>query len=243
AQHRVVNKAAPEYRRMAVDVKIQIGLGHFFGAKLRSGVLYAIYEQSGDRTALAEALKAYRRARAAWAGLADVARGVYQSDVTVGELPNLRGHWLDRLPAIDADIAAMEKKLGQTRDTTARQPTVKRCIRQALTRPHRATVAGHHLPPATFRPGQPLEIELLLQKAPALVRLYYRHVNQGERFEPVAMRTERNGFQAVIPAAYTDSPYPLQYYFEIHDVSGYASLYPGFAPDLSNQPYFVLRPS
>ncbi|HEV2211280.1 MAG TPA: twin-arginine translocation signal domain-containing protein [Verrucomicrobiae bacterium] len=243
AQHRVGNKAAPEYRRMAVDVRIQIGLGWFFGAKLRSGVLYAVYEQSGDRTALAEALKAYRRARAAWAGLADVARGVYQSDVTVGELPNLRGHWLDRLPAIDADIAAMEKKLSQTRDAPARQPTVEHCIRQALGRPHRATVAGHHLPPATFRPGQPLEIELLLQKAPALVRLYYRHVNQGERFQPVAMRTERNRFHALIPAAYTDSPYPLQYYFEIQDVSGYALLYPGFAPDLSNQPYFVLRPS
>ena len=28
------------------------------------------------------------------------------SDITVGENPQLRGHWLDRLPAIDADIAA-----------------------------------------------------------------------------------------------------------------------------------------
>ena len=42
-------KDRPEYRRLAIDVAIQAGLGRFFGAKFRAGVLYRIYEQTGDR--------------------------------------------------------------------------------------------------------------------------------------------------------------------------------------------------
>lgn len=243
AEKHVRSKSTPEYRRMAVDVRIQIGLGRFFGAKLRSGVLYALYEQSGDRAALAASLDAYRRARDVWAQLAEVARGVYQSDVTVGELPQLRGHWLDRLPAIDADIAALEKKLEQAADRATPTPRTKHCIRQALGRPHRVAVAALHSQPPSFRARQPLAIELNLQKAPASARLWYRHVNQGERFQSMSMRAEGNRFQAVIPAAYTDSPYPIQYYFEIQQAALDAPLYPGFAPELANQPYFVVRQS
>jgi len=42
-------KDRPEYRRLTIDVAIEAGLGRFFGAKFRSGVLYRIYEQTGDR--------------------------------------------------------------------------------------------------------------------------------------------------------------------------------------------------
>ena len=62
-----------EDRRIAIDVKLQIALGRFFAAKFRSGVLYAIHQKSGDRAALEEALKAYRKARAAWAGMKESA--------------------------------------------------------------------------------------------------------------------------------------------------------------------------
>ena len=41
--------------------------------------------------------------------------------------------------------------------------------------------------------------------------------------------------------AYTDAPYPLQYYFVLTDAAGRAWMYPGFTSDLSNQPYVVLR--
>ena len=46
-----------------------------------------------------------RKARAAWAGLGEQARKAYSQDITFGYEPQLRGHWLDRLPAIDQDIA------------------------------------------------------------------------------------------------------------------------------------------
>jgi hypothetical protein len=71
--------------------------------------------------------------------------------------------------------------------------------------------------------------------------MHYRHVNQAERFESVEMEPWSGTFRATIPAAYTDSPYPLQYYFEVRESAEKAWLYPGFAPDLGNQPYFVVR--
>jgi hypothetical protein len=75
----------------------------------------------------------------------------------------------------------------------------------------------------------------------ASVRLYYRHVNQAERFESTEMQAQANAYRAAIPAAYTDSPFPLQYYFAVRESPEKVWLYPGFAPDLLNRPYFVVQ--
>jgi hypothetical protein len=226
---------------LAIDVDLQVGLGLFFAAKFRSGVLYTIHERSGDRAALEEALKAYRGARNIWAQMADRAKSVYVPDIAVGELPWLKGHWLDRLPAIDDDIAQMEQRLATAK--AAGDPRVRAAIQEALGRPKREPAACHHETPARFRPKEPLELAISLEKGTKLTsaRLYYRHVNQAERFESAEMEQKGDGYRAAIPGAYTDSPYPLQYYFELKQAPEKAWLHPGFAADLSNQPYFVVR--
>lgn len=242
--------SSPDFRRMAVDVSIQSSLGKFFAWKIRSGVLYALSEQTGDRTALHEALSAYRRARSHWEEAAHHAKGVYMSDVTYGIEENLRGSWLDRLPAIDADIKAMEQHLSQARaeDSAAHgddQEKVRRAVREALSRPRRPRIPCRHSPPRHFQPQQPLEITLSTEQTSvlpqlSLVRLNYRHVNQGDYYEWTEMKRENTYYRAVIPANYTKSPYPLQYFFEFHAGPGEAWTYPGLGRDLSNQPYFVV---
>lgn len=229
----------PERRRLAIDIAIQAGLGRFFGAKLRSGVLFRIHEKTGDRRALEAALEAYKSARAAWEELANRAK-VYVSDITVGELPHLRGHWLDRLPAMDDDIALMTRKLDEAKPGPSR-PEVAGAIKEALGRPARVTLACEHTPPARFRPGQPLDLAVTPGQTPASVRAYYRHVNHAERYESVAMQGRGRTWRAAIPAGYTNSAYPLAYYFEISILPGRAILYPGLGADLNNQPYFVVR--
>jgi hypothetical protein len=72
------------------------------------------------------------------------------------------------------------------------------------------------------------------------VVLYYRRVTQEERFQTAPMQAAGNSYRATIPAAYTASPYPLQYYFELKAPAA-AWLYPGFSAALANQPYFVVR--
>jgi hypothetical protein len=98
-----------------------------------------------------------------------------------------------------------------------------------------------HKPPDLFRPGQPLSLSLgIAPSAVGLssVTLCYRHVNQAERWKSATMSGQDGNFAGAIPAEYTDSEYPLQYYFELKNEEGSAWLYPGFSETLSNQPYF-----
>lgn len=236
-------KDRPEYRRMAIDIAIQAGLGRFFGAKFRSGVLYRIHEQTGDRTALEESLEQYRAARAAWAELAERAKAVYVPDITVGERPHLRGHWLDRLPAMDEDIAAMTKRLEEAKPGATQQQRVRLAIKEALGRPRRVAVSCRHTPPARFRPGQPVSLELWPEKNAhvASVRLHYRHVNHADLWQALDMEGRGGAYRTIIPGEYTASPFPLQYYFELRERPDTAWLWPGFDASLSNQPYFVVR--
>lgn len=239
AEARTPGKQRPEYRRLAIDVGILAGLGRFFGAKFRSGVLHRIYERTGDQTALQQCLSQYRKARTAWAELANRAKGVYLPDITVGEHPQLRGHWLDRLPAIDRDIAAIEANIGSTNGGS--HPRAAQAIQEALGRPVRTPLPVAHTPAGRFRPGQPLEITLALEQSVVSVTLYYRRVNQAERYQVAAMTASNHLYHATIPATYTNSAYPLAYYFQLQESPEKVWLHPGLSPTLIKQPYFVVR--
>jgi hypothetical protein len=234
----VAELASPEFRRLKIDVDLQIGLGRFFAAKFRSGVLYVIHQKTGDRWALEEALKAYRQARGAWAGMKESA-SAYTADLSVSDRFDERGQWNDRLALIDTDIAEMEQGLGAAIEIDDER--VSAAVAEALGRPKRVIVNCRHTPPPRFRRKETLPVQITVFGKARSVRLYYRHVNQAERFESVDMEPQSSTFRATIRGVYTDSPYPLQYYFEVRESAGRAGLYPGFAPDLANQPYFVVR--
>jgi hypothetical protein len=227
-------------RRALDDVAIQAAIGHFFAEKFRSAVLWALYERSGDREAAAAAVKTYRSAREAWSV---VARGaaVYVADVSYGAEPWLRGHWRDRLPAIDADIAEMER-LADAGSVSPRgdETKIRAALRQVQSRPQRSAARAEHQPAGRFRPGAPLEVTIRLPGEGTTALLHYRHVNQAEAWQVTQMRSEGDRHAAVIAGDYTGSLYPLQYYFELRGEAG-PSLFPGLNPDLTNQPYFVVR--
>jgi hypothetical protein len=222
------------------DVSLQIGLGHFFASKFRSGVLYAIHERTGDRKALEQALGSYRAARSVWAQMAP-AYGDYRADLSSSDRRSERGAWGDRLAAIDRDIAQMEQRLAAATEST--DPRVAAAIAAVHSSPSRERADCRHQPPPGFHPKQAVTLEVTVESPRAIesARLIYRHVNQAERYESVPMEAQARVFRASIPATYTDSQYPLQYYFEFSDAPDNAWLYPGFAPDLANQPYYVLR--
>src|SRR3954447_10737441 len=102
------NPASADLRRVQEDVLIEIGLGRFFAGQIRSATLFDIYKRTGDSVALDRAIDYYRKARGAWANMAERAAKVYRADLTFGDMPVRRGHWRDRLPGIDLDLVAME---------------------------------------------------------------------------------------------------------------------------------------
>ena len=231
-----VGRAEPmQLRRLTIDAAIQSGLGRFFALKMRSAVLWSIFRRTGDPQAREEALKTYRAARQVWADLA--AKGkVYVSDIAYGPQPHLRGHWLDRLPAIDQDIADMEKAQPQTSGGNAAA-----AIAAVRVRPQRMAPGCRHAPAKTFRPGEPLEVALTFTREDdRSVVLRYRHANQAESWRKAEMQRRGGAYRASIDGEYTRSPYPVQYYFEIGDAKT-KTIYPGFAMDLANVPYFVIE--
>jgi len=247
---KVRDSRSPDFRRLAVDVGIQAGLGRFFAAKFRAGVLYALYERSGAQLALQSALRAYHAARTAWAELAEQAKGVYVPDITFGPEYFQYGQWFDRLAAINEDIADMEKLLSPT-PVSGMAPKVDRkiletAVRYALARPRydiNPPFAGLHEPPVSFRRGQPLTI---VASPPVLsnisgLHLRYRHVNQGETWQSIEMEQAEKDVRTVIAADYTDSPFPMQYYFQIRTQSGGTWFCPGLEHPWRGQPYYFVR--
>ncbi len=252
AKNQTANADDSSFRRLAIDVTIQSGLGRFFAQKLRAGVWYALYERTGDVADLEPALGAYRAARDAWAQLAAQAEGVYVEDLTFGLRDQLRGHWTDRLAAINGDIKDMEKQREEAAkrpdlgDEDKKQAEAARAFLSAQATQDSDEFRCEHTPPTSFRRGNPVIIEVTV-RAPnnrqrfLSIRLHYRHVNQALEYVVADMQKRGDSYLTTIPGEYTHTRYPLQYFFELRNGDGRAWLYPGFDADLSNQPYYVVR--
>ena len=229
-----------EAERASIDVRMQASLGRFFAAKLRAGVLYAIHEQVGARSALDAALACYQTSRDAWSALAKTAV-VYADDLSASDKISERGQWSDRLAAIDADIERMTAR--QATSQASGDPAADSAVAEALGHQARPPARATHQPPSSFRPGDPIPLRLKVDGAgeQTTVRCYYRHVNQAERFAAVDMTAAAGGYAETIPGTYTASAYPLQYYFVVNEGTREATLFPGLGPELRSQPYFVVR--
>jgi hypothetical protein len=244
AEAQVPDISDPAFQRLTIDVSIQSGIGRFFALKLRSGVWYALYQRTQDIGFLDQAIESYRSARSAWRNSAEPAEGVYVDDLTFGLRPQLRGHWADRLAAIDQDLQDMEKerteRMGEQAEDRELSAEVRTLLSIASDEP--MSFRCEHTPPDSFQPGSPVEIAVDPGgTGVCCIRLHYRHVNHAEEYVVADMQKQDGRYVANIPADYTDSPYPLQYFLEFRDTLGRAWLYPRLNATLSNQPYYVIR--
>ncbi len=226
---KLIHEKTPAFRRIDEDIRIQIGLGRFFANQIRSALLFELYLSTGDPGAHQQAITLYQNARDTWAEMAGRAAEIYQPDVTFGETAVRRGHWSDRLPAIDWDLNVMGavflKQIGDA----------SKAIKVAQDAPNRAVLSCQHIPPERFKPGN--EITLTCRRSPTIsARLFYRHVDQAERWESA----DFSGNEVSIPATYTKSPFAIQYFLELRQSPSRVTLYPGLGVDLTNQPYFVI---
>src|SRR5258708_20804825 len=97
-------------------------------------------------------MASYSEGRDAWATMAERAKGVYLSDITYGSGRTLRGHWLDRVPAFDADIADLRERLTApvAQEGKIDSATAQRALKRATAEPTRATPAVQHIPNDKF---------------------------------------------------------------------------------------------
>ena len=111
-----------------------------------------------------------------------------------------------------------------------------------LTRPQRPSFAAEHTPVKRFEPGKTLEIAWALAHTEGrTVSLMYRQADQSQTWRTAQMAWRDGAYRGAIPADYTQSRYPLLYYFEVHEAGG-SGIYPGVGK-ISNQPYYLVRGS
>ncbi|MFD2794931.1 hypothetical protein ACFS27_15335 [Promicromonospora vindobonensis] len=227
---------APEFRRTTTDVAVLAALGTFFAQKTRAGLDYALYERTHASGHLLDAVEHYRAARDAFVSVVGLTDGVYVPDLAFGDRASERGHWSDRLPAVEQDLAELEAELAAApvRSETAR------AIVAGPARGYRPVVRC--TVPETFDPGVAVPVEVaVLDDADCTIDLHYRRLNQGEQWSTMAMTPLGHRHGAAVPGADTDSAYAVQLYFTVHGPTGDAWTVPGLGESLTDQPYFVLR--
>lgn len=230
---RAVADPSPQLRRALIDMEIQHRLGRYFAAKFRSAADYAAYRRTENVASLRRAVEHHRAALQAYREILPIVDGVYQIDLRFGPERNEHGHWADRIPALEQDVASMEAELASHPEPVEGQTAIAHPVRPE-------TTGITHEPPKTYARGDDLVITVQADPRVTSVRLNYRHVNQAEQFESVELDPTNGGFQGTIPAAYTASTYPLMYYFTVDHGEEGVTVHPGFDAALANQPYYLL---
>ncbi|HVT79339.1 MAG TPA: hypothetical protein VHM90_01675, partial [Phycisphaerae bacterium] len=98
-----------------------------------------------------------------------------------------------------------------------------------------------HVAAKSFKAGEAVAVELAGAARFDSVRLMYRHFHQGERYVMAEMEKKGDVFSGAVPAAFTNSAFGIQYYFEVRG-GGTAGMFPGFGRDFVGTPYFVVMP-
>jgi len=239
---KILKEKNPSLKRVLVDITIQASIGQFFAEKFRSACFWEYYLLNGTKIIGTKALEKYIKARDQWQIASDISKEIYLPDLTYGPQSWLRGRWDDRLPAIEKDIREMEKILNSKKNIKklSNNKITKKLKIMENWKDYQKIRVGHK-PPKKFIYNQKILLNCTIKsKKNILGFLHFRHVNQSIKWEKIKLIRNSINLSAIIPAAYTKTLFPLQYYFEIRNKE--KSLFsPGFNMNLSNQPYYIIR--
>ena len=222
------------------DAEALAGIGHFFAGTMRAAVAYELFDLSGLRAHLAEAVRCLEDAIAEFAHVAADLDGLYVSDLAFGEVPEGRGTWSDRLPAMREELHQLQTELAALAPgaSDGAQVGLPMVLERRL-----APVVGELTARASL--SSPGVLEVRLDLAPGVLAeeivqatLRYRPVNQFAAYERCVMeRTGPRHFSALIPAEVLAQPFAVQYFCELAAGDGRSARLPGLGPSLNEVPY------
>lgn len=239
---KILKEKNASLKRLLVDITIQASIGQFFAEKFRSACFWEYYLLSKNKDIGKMALKKYIKARNQWQIAGDISKEVYLADLTYGPQSWLRGRWDDRLPAIEEDIYQMKKILNSDLNKiNLKNISVIKNIKIMESWKNFQKIIIGHIPPKKFIQNKKISLTCSLKFTNNIIGyLHYRQVNQSINWKKIKLNKKFNNFSANIPAPYTKTPFPIQYYFEFTD-ENVSSFSPGLTMNLSNQPYYLLR--
>ena len=153
-----------------------------------------------------------------------------------------RGHWRDRLPELQKDVAKLELMLrDEGADALDEAPEAPFGIRATQGAP----VSYQSDVPETCPAGQDLTVNVQLGEFVKLrggLQMHYRHMNQLEGyFEVVQMTKTDKGYTAAIKAGYITPEWDLMVYFTGTDPNNNVLVLPGIYHSRYPAPYHVIK--
>jgi hypothetical protein len=224
AEKTIGDHAGNEFRSTMTDLKILGGLSRYHSWRLRAGVEYNLYKQSGDLLAFDEAIASERHAVEAWKQMVDAAGDVYSEDLAFGaHAVGFSRHWKEEYSLLCRDF----EQLTAERAKATGKPGV----------PHRSLSSGTSQPPvAELMPagvaevGKDVAVSARVQAEGGVrsVRLRYRHVTQFEDYETAEMSldSKTGNYVGHIPASFIDPKWDLMYFIETIGKDGAGRMYP-----------------
>ena len=224
----------PELRDTLFDFTLLSHLVEYHAYRQLAAVHLAFYRRAGGTSRLSTVRRRLRRARDHWAVLSAMAEGAYCDDLVFGfREKGHAGHWKDDLVVVERDLAAVDALI-------AEQPEIP------FTDFGPFPGGDDHLDPptVTFAPptcataGRDLMLRIRCESPiPSAVRCYHRIAHQALDFDRVDMRSDGDGYRAVIPGDSIDPAWDLMVFFEFLFADGRATRWPDWR---IQTPYFVI---
>ena len=241
AAKKINSKSNSDFLRIFIDVTIQSSIGKFFTYKFKASILWEYYLLSMNKKVGEEALKNYLKAKNAWIVAAKISKKYYLKDLSYGPQSWLRGRWDDRLPAIIKDIDDMINIIKKNKKKYRNVKKDLDFINYVKKWKNHQNILIKHSCPATYKKGEKISLDCKLYiRKNYTGYVHYREVNQSKKWKRKKLINNKGKYKTVIKADFTNTDYPIQYYFEFEDKK-FSYFSPGFNKFLSNQPYFLLR--
>ena len=230
--------SAKELKATLTDATILAGLARYHAARQLAAVDYDLYKQSGSLPAFDDAIVHERKAIQSWREMVAAVGEQYIDNMYFGSSArNFPHHWKDELPKLDKEFTDLLAE----RHAASGTPGAKAVVPpyNANANPPVVTLPAASAEPAA--PGSDLAVRATVT-APAgvrWIRLRYRHVNQKEDYQTLAMTQDGNtgAYTATIPGAFITPQWDLMYYVEIVDNQGTGKIY----PDLEHETPYIIQ--
>jgi hypothetical protein len=179
------------------DTRILAGLARFYAHRLRAGLSYCLFEETGDLFSLDDAIVREKQAMQAWGQIVAAAGDVYREDLAFGvERAGFPRHWKQELPRLAASVHALEDLRSKARPASEKiahvpvwraAPGSRVAIRATISGPAGAVaqVEGATIPMKQTSPGM-FEAEIAAPSTPG--RLSYFIEAGAVRTPPIEMR-------------------------------------------------------
>jgi hypothetical protein len=240
AEQAASGKTGNELLSTLTDVKILARLAEYHAWRLRAGVNYNLYKQSGDLFAFDDAIADEKNAIAAWEQLVQAAGDVYSNNLAFGvHAVGFPRHWSEELIALWRGLAQLET---ERRDAHLDPQNPRPRIAQVPARV--GNMMGFKIalpPPPKAKAGEDLPITARAEAPTSLksIRLRYRHLTQYEDYETEDMHLDPTTglYTARIPGAFIIPKWDLIYYIEAIAKDGNGHVYPDFDQET---PYVIV---